>query len=63
MLQKTSKFFAVAIKMRNLHTSEMPIGNKITVLLDDRQNHPDANTPTARRTVCITIIHPRLTFF
>jgi len=39
-----SKIFAAAIRMKKLHTFEMPTGNKITVLLDDHRNRPEVNT-------------------
>jgi len=42
MLQKMSKIFA-KVSMKNLHTSEMPVGNEITVL-DDRRNRAEVNT-------------------
>jgi len=41
MLQKMCKILAAAIRMKNLHTSEMPVGNKIAVLLDDHRNTSD----------------------
>ena len=43
MPQKMWKIFAAA-RMKDLHTSEMPIASKTTVLLDDRRNGPEVNT-------------------
>jgi len=50
MLQKMSKVFAAA-RMKDLCPYEMPTGNKITVLLDDRRNRPEVNVEHQR---CMT---------